>query len=146
MKRWMWIVIIVVVLIVAAVAGLMGIAAWAVKPNADYMWKFVKKHPDKASVSFVRNGEIMAEANPNRVMPLASTVKIIVAIEYAKQAAAGLVMPDEPVKLEELGKYYLPNLDGNAHPTWLSSMESKQLVKDGVVPLEEVAKGMIVFS
>ncbi|CAK4834030.1 unnamed protein product [Aphanomyces euteiches] len=79
-------------------------------------------------------------------MPLASTVKIMVAIEYAKQAAEGVITPDESVKLKELEPYYLPNLDGGAHPSWLSYIESKQLVKDGAVALEEVAKGMIVFS
>ncbi len=146
MKKWVWIVIIVVVLIVAAAAWIIGTAVWMTKPNADYMLKFVKKHPKKASFTFVRNGEILAQSEANRAMPLASTVKIIVAIEYAKQAAAGLIKPDEPVKLKELEKYYLPDFDGGAHPSWLSYMESKQLVKDGAVPLEEVAKGMIVFS
>ncbi|MFD0679071.1 MULTISPECIES: serine hydrolase [unclassified Paenibacillus] len=146
MKKWMWIVIIVFVLIVAAVGLVIGTAIWMTKPDAEYVWKFVQKHPEKASVTYVRNGEIMAQTEPDRVMPLASTVKIIVAIEYAKQAAAGTVSPDESVKLKQLEPYYLANLDGGAHPSWLSEMESKQLVKDGAVPLEEVAKGMIVFS
>jgi D-alanyl-D-alanine carboxypeptidase len=36
------------------------------------------------------------------MMPLASTVKIIIAIEYAEQAAQGQINPDEKISLSEL--------------------------------------------
>jgi D-alanyl-D-alanine carboxypeptidase len=145
-KKWVWIVIIVVVLIIGLAVWIIGTLVWAGKPNADYVWEFVKKHPEQASVTLVSNGVIVAQTEPDRPMPLASTVKVIVAIEYAKQAAAGTVKPDEPVLLQKLESYYLPDLDGGAHPSWLSDMESKQRVRDGAVTLEEVAKGMIMFS
>ena len=53
-------------------------------------------------------------------MPLASTVKIIVAIEFAKQAAHNIFNENKKIPLSELDKYYLPNTDGDAHPNWVN--------------------------
>lgn len=77
-------------------------------------------------------------------MPLASTVKIIVAIEYAVQCANGQINPDELVSLSDLDKFYVPNTDGDAHPSWLKSVKDK--ISDNKISIREIAKGMIKFS
>ncbi len=105
---------------------------------------FMRNNPDKSSFKLIRNGEIVADYHSNRMMPLASTVKVIVAIEYAWQAAHDSIDPDELVALSELEKYYVPDTDGGAHKNWLQSVEQKDYNR--MVPLQEVADGMIRFS
>ncbi|MCS6821401.1 MAG: class A beta-lactamase-related serine hydrolase [Microscillaceae bacterium] len=46
--------------------------------------------------------------NIDKIMPLASTVKIILAIEYAEQSANGQLNPDKMVSINELDKFYIP--------------------------------------
>jgi D-alanyl-D-alanine carboxypeptidase len=77
-------------------------------------------------------------------MPLASTVKIILAIEYAIQSSEGKLNPDEEVSLNELEKFYVSNTDGGAHPKWLRSVKGK--VNDNKISIREIAKGMIKYS
>lgn len=107
---------------------------------------FIKNNPDKSSIYWVQNGEMVADINSDRKMPLASTVKIIVAIEYAHQVAAGNISPLTMVDTSELNQYYIPNTDGGAQPAWIKDMAKNQRIKSGQVNLEEVAKGMINYS
>ncbi len=106
--------------------------------------RFIKKNPDRAAIKLVRNDTVLAERNPYKMMPLASTVKIIVAIEYAAQAARGQIDSDERVSLAELEKFYVPNTDGGAHPAWLESVADK--IQDHQITIREIAKGMISYS
>ncbi|MBD2861062.1 serine hydrolase [Paenibacillus oceani] len=146
MKLWMWIGIGVGTLLAGAVIWIGGTAYWAKKANADYVWKFVTNNPEKAAITLRRDGQTIAQSNSDRVMPLASAVKTMIAIEYAKQAAAGTIHPEERVPLSVLDRYYLPNLDGGAHPAWLAYIEESSKAEGDAVTLEEVAKGMIRYS
>jgi len=137
------------VLIIVAVLTVIviGIVAWAyskVAPNENRFLDYFEDHPETTAIHLVRDGEVIASQNPDKMMPLASTVKIIIAIEYAMQAAAGEIDPDEIVPLIDLEHYYAPRTDGGAHPAWLSSVK-KSVVNDGI-PLREVALGMIRYS
>lgn len=114
--------------------------------GAETILNFLEKNRDKASVTIVRNGQKLASNAENRMMPLASTVKIIIAIEYARQAASGRLDPDQPVALEELDRFYVPNLDGGAHPAWVQRMTDDGAVEEGRVTMRNVAKGMMEFS
>ncbi|MGQ3480733.1 serine hydrolase [Paenibacillus sp. TY11] len=107
---------------------------------------FVEEHPEKASITILRDGEKLAGQEENRMMPLASTVKTVIAVEYVKQAATGKINPDERVKLTSLKRFYLPRLDGGAHPAWLQDMEAKGRIKNETVSVRDVVKGMIQFS
>ncbi len=107
---------------------------------------FIKKYPDKSAIYLVQNGKVLIDINADRKMPLASTVKIIIAIEYAYQATDGKIDPKQWIDTSELNKYYIPNTDGNAHPEWLSYMKAMTRLQNGKVQLKEVAKGMIDFS
>ncbi|MEI8279102.1 MAG: serine hydrolase [Bacteroidota bacterium] len=107
---------------------------------------YIKDHPVQSSIYLVRNDSVLADINSDRVMPLASTVKILIAIEYAKQVSKGIINPQEMIDSTELDHYYIPFTDGGAQPNWLKSMQQKQVIQGGKIPLVEVAKGMIKYS
>ncbi|QYK65680.1 MULTISPECIES: serine hydrolase [Paenibacillus] len=107
---------------------------------------FVEENAEKVSITILRDGKKLAGQEENRMMPLASTVKTIIAIEYAKQAAVDQINPDERVKLISLERFYLPGLDGGAHTAWLQNMEAKGRIQNETVSVRDVAKGMIQFS
>jgi len=135
---------IIIGIFIAIIALGLWYASIQIRPSK--LAAFIRDNPDKASIYLMQNDSVLADVNSGRVMPLASTVKIIIAIEYAHQAATGRISPDEMIDTAEPGKYYIPNTDGGAHPMWLKSMTEKKLVSNGKVRLEEIAKGMMVYS
>ncbi|WP_281392537.1 serine hydrolase [Salicibibacter cibi] len=78
--------------------GFFWLHRWTQKPDADYVLKFIAKNPKRASLSIVRNGRDLADVQSDELRPLASTVKIIVAIECAHQVANGEIDPEERIK------------------------------------------------
>lgn len=120
----------------------------AVVPVADTdpVVAFIRSNPDRAAVWLVRNDTTLVSLRADQKMPLASTVKIIVAIEFAKQAAAGTINPQEMVPLSDLDLYYFTDTDGGAHPQWKKGLTAQNLINNDRVPLLEVAKGMIRYS
>ena len=114
--------------------------------TADSLLNFIKQNKARASVYLTQNDSVMAHLNENKMMPLASTVKIMVAIEFAKQAAQKVFDENMPVGLSELDRYYLPNTDGNAHPDWLAYEKKMGHIKNDSIPVLDVARGMIMFS
>jgi D-alanyl-D-alanine carboxypeptidase len=136
-----------------SLVALLGLAILAVlfgfrylRGDANVLIEFIKNNPDKTSLTLIRNDTVLLSLRPEQKMPLASTAKTIVAIEYAQQAAKGLLDPQQPIDLAELDRFYLPFTDGGAHPAWKKQAAADGLVKDGKVPLAEVAKGMIRHS
>jgi len=125
-----------------------GSASFAqLKPAlADSFFNFINANKNRASVYITRNDSIVASLNENKLMPLASTVKIMVAIEFAKQSAHDVINENNYVPLSELDKYYIPNTDGGAHPAWLDYAKKNKLIKGDSVKLVDVARGMIIFS
>ncbi|MGY6741843.1 MAG: serine hydrolase [Cecembia sp.] len=131
-------------IVIGFLALLAGIAIYYLKPDANRILGFIQQHPDQSAIMLYRNDSLLVSHNPNKVMPLASTVKIIVAIEYAEQSAQGTIIPNERISMTELEKFYVPNTDGGAHESWLES--SKDKISDGKISIREIAKGMIAFS
>ncbi|GAA5514358.1 hypothetical protein Dcar01_03113 [Deinococcus carri] len=90
--------------------------------------------------------------NAAQPMPLASTRKIVVLAAYARAVAAGKLDPQTPVKLAEWEAYYLPGLDGGAHPASLEALkipaDAQGRAQDGrrTVPLDTVARFMVETS
>ncbi len=131
--------------IIVGLLVLMGaFGIYYVLPDENKILNFIKNNPDKSSMLLVRNDTVVASLNIEKVMPLASTVKIILAIEYAEQCAKGQLNSEELVLLSELEKFHVPNTDGGAHKSWLESIKGK--VADGKIPIREVVKGMIKYS
>jgi D-alanyl-D-alanine carboxypeptidase len=114
--------------------------------NADDLLNFIKQNKNRASLYITENDSVIAAVNENKMMPLASTFKIIVAIEFAKQVAKQTVKATDMIALTELNRYYLPNTDGDAHPNWLAYEKSKKHLINDSVQLLDVARGMIMFS
>lgn len=108
--------------------------------------QFIKDHPKKSAICLIYNDSIVVEINSVKKFPLASTAKIVVALEYATQVAKGEMVANEQISISELEKYYIPNTDGNAHPMWLNLMKTQKKIIDDKVSIEEVVKGMINFS
>ena len=122
---------------------LAGIGFWKFmrgrnEANPEYIVQFIKDNIYSKDVSLfiTHNDEVLVEVNANQQLPLASTVKIIVAIEYAQQAAEGLIDPKQEVEIADLEKLYIPKTDGGAHEAWLSTLGKES----NVVPLREVMK------
>lgn len=80
--------------------------------------------------------------NIDEAFSLASTMKVIVLAEFARQIDLGLVNPDETVPLADVNQYWLPGSDGNAHDAWLDSLDADE----ETVTLQDIAYGMIAFS
>ncbi len=116
------------------------------QPAADSLLNFIKQNKSRSSIFLKENDTVLARLNEDKVMPLASTVKIIVAIEFAKQAAHNVFNENKTIALSELNKYYIPNTDGDAHPNWISYEKEKGNIANDSVKLIDVAKGMIQFS
>src|SRR5690625_3211974 len=92
---------------------------WVNSSSPTYVWKKINDKNMESSITCNENGTTMMEVDSGELMPLASTVKIVVAIEYAFQVEEGKLNPNELIDLSELEIYYVPNLDGGAHPAWL---------------------------
>ncbi|GAB2782552.1 serine hydrolase [Rhabdobacter roseus] len=134
----------------ALVLLLGGVAVYAYfkyfNVEGDFVADFIQKNPTKSALYWVRNDSLMAAWNPDRKMPLASTVKTIIAIEFAQQVAAGKLDPTQQVPLNEPARFYLAGTDGNAHPNWLKYLRENNRIRNNQVSLLDVAKGMIRFS
>lgn len=113
---------------------------------ADSMLNFIKTNKGRSSVYMTRNDTIIAYLNESVMMPLASTVKILVAAEFAIQSGSGKLDRHAYLPLAELNKYYLPNTDGGAHPKWLAYEKMKGHIRNDSIQLIDVARGMIMFS
>lgn len=121
---------------------------------AGYFWlnaakniiDYIAKNPSSGSIYVVKNGEVVLNKNADQLMPLASTVKIIVAIEFVKQITSKQIDIDNYINLNELEKYHIKGTDGGAHSSWLQSIKEDELIQNNRVSILEVAKGMIEFS
>jgi D-alanyl-D-alanine carboxypeptidase len=92
------------------------------------------------------NDTVVAHLNEDKLMPLASTVRIIVAVEFARQAAHNIINQNERVPLAELNKYYVANTDGNEHPGWIAYENKLGHIINDSVTLIDIARGMTLFS
>ena len=114
---------------------------------ADSFLHFIQTNKNNSSVYISANDTIIAALNENKLMPLASTVKIMVAIEFAKQASRHIIDVAAYVALKDLDRYYLANTDGNAHPAdWLKYEQAKNNTRNDSIMLIDVARGMMMFS
>ena len=141
----------------SALAGALALASAACGPllvktgvtraQGSEVLEFLAMNPHRASLVVTRGDTTLAMVNADRAMPLASTVKALIAVEYAFQAAAETLDPDARVPLAELERFYVPRTDGGAHELWLEDARARGAIgRDGAVPFREVVRGMIRFS
>lgn len=116
------------------------------RDNPDYVLNHVKENPETTSLYVSENGEERITYQTDVVRPLASTVKILIAVEYAMQVDAGLVNQEQRIPIDDLNQHYYENTDGGAHEAWLKTMENVNKIQDRQVTLHDVAKGMMTYS
>lgn len=121
-------------------------ASFIFRDNPNYVLNHLKNNPETTSLFVARNGEEIISYQADIVRPLASTVKIPIAIEYAFQVEEGLLDCQQLISLDELNKFYLKGTDGNAHEEWLKDIRANNKVKENQVTLHEIVKGMITYS
>ncbi|WP_394219143.1 serine hydrolase [Halobacillus trueperi] len=111
--------------------------------NTEVVMKYAEKRKEKKDVSLIikRNDEPIVSINPHTVLPLASTVKIIIAIAFAKQVSDNKIDENAWVPKEELLKFYMEGTDGGAHRQWVRANSDKDQYT-----LKKIAIGMIAYS
>src|SRR5438045_4229644 len=112
---------------------------------ADSLLDFIVKNKDKASLYMLKNDYEFAKLNEDKLMPLASTANLIVAVEFAKQAAYNVFGFNSLVPLKDIKKYYLPNTDGGAYSNWVKFETRLGHIKNDSVKLMDVARGMTMY-
>jgi D-alanyl-D-alanine carboxypeptidase len=109
---------------------------------------FIQNHPSAAALYATRGDTVVATYHADRRQPLASTVKYAVALEYARQAAAGTIRPDSLVPLDHFQRF--AGLTGSTsqqlHRDWIAQARSEGRVQNEQVSLRTVARGMMEFS
>ncbi|MCS0670352.1 class A beta-lactamase-related serine hydrolase [Cytobacillus firmus] len=142
--KMMWIITGIVLILSAAALALFMYLKGKSSGDPESVIGYVQEHRHTDSMALVirHNDEEWININEDVPLPLASTVKIMVAIEYARQAAEGEIDPEEIVDLKTLETYYVPKTDGGAHQAWIDGLSEEE----ESVPLSEVANGMIAYS
>lgn len=134
-------------IIYGSIILVLGIAGFAIlRDNSEYVLNHLKDNPQTTSLYLAENSVELITYQSDVVRPLASTVKILIAAEYAMQIDAGQLNKDSSVPLADLNRYYLKNSDGGAHEEWLKAMQSEDKIKNNEVTLHDVAKGMATYS
>jgi D-alanyl-D-alanine carboxypeptidase len=142
-----WIVPVVAVLLVLLLLGIIAATKKGKnKKNEFDVLEYFKKHPDSVSCCFTENGRPIISYRTDQKMPLASVLKIMIAIEFIRQTKSGQISPDQTVALDQLDRYYIPLSDGGAHQDWLKEIQRGQSEQRQTVTLLEVAEGMIKYS
>lgn len=113
---------------------------------ADSFYNFINANRARTSVYITRNDSVIARLDENKLMPLTGTVKLLVAIEFAQQSTHETINENAYVNLEELEKYYIPEIDSIAQTAWMAYAKAHNEIKNGAVKLVDVARGMMMFS
>ncbi|MBK8610585.1 MAG: hypothetical protein IPL84_11755 [Chitinophagaceae bacterium] len=118
-----------------------------IKPaDADSFFNFINANRTRASVYITINDTVHARLNETKLMPLAGTSKLLAAVELAQQSAHEMINENQYVALSDVEKFYLPYIDSATHQAWKTYAEKNNLIKNGMVKLVEVARGMMMFN
>ncbi len=133
----------IILFVLAVVFVISGIALHKnnLKKDKYDLLKFFEKHKNILSITLKENGQDTLAIHANKKVPLASTMKIIVAFLFVKAYTNNKFSLTDQVKLNELEKFYIKDTDGDAHPNWKKSINNATEVS-----LLDVAKGMMQFS
>ncbi|MFB2918051.1 serine hydrolase [Aerosakkonema funiforme] len=111
--------------------------------------EYIVSHPENVSlVAYeIGNSETGIFYRDVEKRPLASTIKILILAEYARQVEQGILSPDEAIDLNSVNLYYLPNTDGGAHPQALKYFREKKYVNaENKIALRHIPTAMIRYS
>ncbi len=114
--------------------------------KADSFLYFIKANPLRSSVYITRNDTAIARLNENKLMPLASTVTMLVAIEFAQQSTHEMINENTYVPVADVEKFYIPFIDSAAFTNWLEKAKASNEIKNGDIKLVDIARGMIKYG
>jgi D-alanyl-D-alanine carboxypeptidase len=110
---------------------------------------YIIAHPrDVSLVAYqINSSDQEIDYNSDIKRPLASTIKILILAEYARQVEKGILSPDELVNLDNIDIFYLPRTDSEAHPTALMELTKKKYINTAnQIELRHVIWTMIRYS
>ena len=90
--------------------------------------RYLKENPNNYSLVAQLDTTVVFNHNPTKKMTLASTMKIIIAIEFAYQIAENKFKSNEMVSIKELDKFFVPYTDGGAHEKWLDEYPDESII------------------
>jgi D-alanyl-D-alanine carboxypeptidase len=114
--------------------------------KADSFFNFIKANPTRSSVYITLNDTAIARLNENKLMPLASTVTMLVAIEFSQQSTHEMINENTYVPLADVEKFYIPFIDSAAFTTWQEKAKANNEIKNGTIKLVDIARGMIIYG
>lgn len=114
--------------------------------SADSLLNFILKNKLRSSLYLQKNDYVIARLNEDRQMPLAATMNIMVAVEFAKQAAYNVINFNKYAAVKDVEKFYLPNTDDNAYKNWINYETRLDHIQNDSIKLIDVARGMIVYG
>lgn len=114
--------------------------------KADSFFYFIKANPLRSAVYITKNDTVVARLNENKLMPLASTVTMLVAIEFAQQSTHEQINENTFVPVADVEKFYIPFIDSAAFNTWLDKAKAGNEIKNGSIKLVDIARGMIMYG
>lgn len=129
-----------------AFLGIGTAKAQSAADKADSLYNFLNTHRDRASIYVTQNDTVVVRLNENKLMPLAGSVMILIAVEFAQQSAHSVINENGFVNLHEIEKFYIPDTDGGAYPAWVAHAKASNEIKDNAVKLVDVARGMMMYS
>lgn len=95
---------------------------------------------DESSIVYIQDGKLELAYNEDKLLPIASVMKVLIAIEYAEQVTSHKINPDELVNYRDVLNYDIPHVDGEMQRDFEHAYNTKQLT------LNDIAKGMIKYS
>lgn len=132
---------ILLILIIAFVIAGIAMSKHNLKKDTDDLLNYFKKNINILSITIKEDGLDTFTINPNKRYPLASTLKVIVAMNFVKLVNSDSIAATEKVAVDYLDKFYIENTDGGAHPKWKESIDFSPETS-----LLEIAKGMMQYS
>ena len=111
-------------------------------PSTDRLCDYINQNGENVAYGIVENGKLIAAHNTTKLMPIASMVKLIIAIEVAHQAGQGELNVQEQVPAATVNQLEIIGTDGDAHQNWLK----QQVGESDSVSLLAIARGMIEYS
>lgn len=133
----------IVFIVLFALMGLMSLSQKKML-TPESVLTFTKESPSKVSFAMHYNGKSIGSVNPLQAAPLVNSSNLIIAIEYAHQAAKGKIDAEQLVSFDDIEAFHIPKLEGDLHREWIAQMKQARYKKD--VPLREVAKGMLQYN
>lgn len=140
MKKW--IIIIAISVLVLAISSLLIGNYLLEKDDPRFVAKLVETNPEKISVVMSENDNISFEFEAEKLMPLASVFKLIIAVELVNQYQDNSIDINEKIPVEEVEFYNFIKDANSTHETW-----KDEVVQDKeYVTIKEIAEGMITYS